>query len=121
MWIAGGIFLIALLVMLANYSSRAREIETAKGAEPVSLTDRDRAYIVDLYERFGEAEISLRTIENKRIKKTNANKFGVKSYRLDDRTVLGKRLPGHGMLVSRRAGKYQLTATAVKLAKEMTD
>lgn len=94
-------------------------IENAKGAPPRNLTDRDKAYVLELYERFGEEEFDLYRFKKVYLADRIANRFNVKSGRVDDAGMIGNRLPRHGFLTTHRAGKYQLTAAAVNLALEL--
>jgi hypothetical protein len=49
------------------------------------------------------------------------DRFGVRSGPLDDKTVLGSRLPEMGLLFSDKPGRYQLTESAVQIAKDRAD
>lgn len=97
-------------------SKRAREIFDAKGAIPSGVTDRDRAYVLDLHNRFGTQDFYLKAIENRNLDASVAERFDVRSGRLDDRTVLGVRLPYLNLLVSYEPGRYRLTEEAARLA-----
>ncbi|WP_374643441.1 hypothetical protein [Tabrizicola sp.] len=115
-----GIFAIALffIAALAMPTKRAKEIESAKGALPRGVTNRDMAYVVQLAKLFGKREFSLRSIEGKHISRQIMDRFDVKSGRLDDRTVLGVRLPEMGLLSIVKPGRYRLTQAAIDLTEE---
>ncbi len=115
-WIAATFTLLMVITMIINSTSRAKEIANPQGASPRSLTERDKAYVVEYYKRFGGKEFSLASIEGKKLSWGVASKYDVPSKRLDDRTVLGRRLIDHGLLHSSEIGRYQLTDAGVKLA-----
>ncbi len=75
--------------------------------------------MLELFERFGDEPFKLYRFKKVYLAKRIADRFGVKSSRVDDAGMIGNRLPRHGFLIAHRAGKYQLTATAVDLAKEL--
>jgi hypothetical protein len=117
-----GIFALALVFIVAALAiptKRAKEIQSAKGALPRGLTNRDLAYVVQLTRLFGAREFSLQSIEGKYISRQIMDYFDVKSGRLDDRTVLGRRLPELGLLNIVKPGRYRLTQAAIELT-EMT-
>lgn len=119
------IFVLIILVaafglysLFQKPSERAMEIFNAHGAAPESVSDRDRAYVADFYRRFGHNEFRLRAIENHKLDEALARQYDVKSGRLDDRTVLGVRLPRLKLLNSFEPGRYQLTGDGVALAEQ---
>ena len=118
MW-AGLIFGLLVISALFMPSKRAKEIEAAKAPLPRDITDRDCAYLVELESRFGRRTFSLGSIEGKYVSRKLMDRFGVKSGRLDDRTVLGKRLPELGMLKIVSTGRYQLTEIAADLVEQL--
>ena len=111
---------LVILAVIAMGSGRAQEIVNAKGADPVNVSNRDRAYVYELYCRFHDKEFSLYQIEGRQLSGEAKRRFGVKSGRLDDRTVFGKRLVGSDLLTSKRPGRYQLTNSGVELGKELS-
>lgn len=86
---------------------------------PRNVTDRDKAYVLELFERFGTDPFYLWQFKKVPLAKRIADRFDVKSDRLDDADVIGNRLRRHGFLVALRPGKYQLTAQAEILAKDL--
>ena len=121
------IILVLLLALLALWiwslvkmpSKRAREIFEAHGAAPAGVSDRDRAYVLDLHSRFGTGDFRLKSIQERHLDPAIAERFGVRSGRLDDRTELGVRLPHLNLLVSYEPGRYRLTEDAARMAESL--
>jgi hypothetical protein len=86
---------------------------------PRNVTDRDKAYVLELFERFGTDPFFLWQFKEVSLAKRIADRFEVKSDRLDNADMIGNRLRRHGFLVALRPGKYQLTAQAAILAKDL--
>ncbi len=83
------------------------------------MTNRDKAYVLELYERFGGEPFELWRFKNIYLAKRVAKRFGIKAGRVDHAGMIGNRLRGHGFLTVLRPGKYQLTDKAVELAIEL--
>ncbi len=100
-------------------SKRAREIFEADGDMPAGVSDRDRAFVVDLHRQFGTKDFYLKSIEQRQLEPGIARAFGVEPDRLDDRTELGVRLPRLNLLVSYEPGRYRLTEDAARMADRL--
>ena len=86
---------------------------------PKEATNRDLAYISELYARFGDKKFGYAHVKGKRLRRDVMLAFDVRSGPLDDKMVLGSRLPELGLLHSERPGVYCLTDDGVKLAKKI--
>ena len=118
------VFLIALVGLwiwsLVNMpSKRAYEIFDAAGPAPSGISDRDRAWVMDLHRRFGTGDFTLKSIRERRLDGDVARRFGMKPTRLDDFEELGVRLPHLELLVSFEPGRYRLTETAAQMADSL--
>jgi hypothetical protein len=100
-------------------SKQARDIFEAQGEAPSQMTARDRAYVVELHQRFGTADFRFKSIKNQTLGAKNASHFGVAQAPLDDTTELGVRLPALKMLVSFEPGRYRLTDDAARLVRTL--
>lgn len=111
--------LLALWVwsMMRKPSRRAVEIFNARGTAPREMTDRDCAYVLDFYRKFGGGEFRLGQIDGQELDSAIARRFGVEPGRLDDPETLGVRLPKLNLLVSFEPGRYRLTEEARAMAE----
>lgn len=100
-------------------SKRARTIFDAQGMAPAEISDRDRAWVADLYRRFGTRDFRLSAIREKMLDANIANRFGVMRKRLDDIEEIGVRLPQLKLLVSFEPGRYRLTEEAARLGERL--
>src|SRR3954451_21682728 len=91
----------------------------AQGASPREMTDRDRAYVLALYELFGAGEFELSRMTGRRLPSRIGARFGVESDKLADKTVFGKRLPELGMITRSGDDRMKLTPAGVALAREI--
>ena len=91
----------------------------AQGPAPDAMSDRDRAYVLDLHRQFGTHDFFLKSIKQRTLDPEIAAQFGIEPSRLDDRTELGVRLPYLNLLVSYEPGRYRLTDDAARLAGEL--
>ncbi|MGB3625405.1 MAG: hypothetical protein WA989_06250 [Henriciella sp.] len=121
-------FIFVLIIIAAAFglyslfqrpSQRAVEIFNAHGDTPDRMSDRDRAYVADFYRRFGGNEFRLSAIEDRKLDGDLAERYAVQSGRLDDRTVLGVRLPHLKLLNSFEPGRYQLTRDGIAVAESV--
>lgn len=121
------IILVLLLALLALWiwslvkmpSKRAREIFEAHGTAPSGVSDRDRAYVLDLHSRFGTGDFRLNAIKDCSLDPRIADRFDVSAARLDDAAELGVRLPHLNLLVSYEPGRYRLTEDAARMAESL--
>ncbi|WP_084395870.1 hypothetical protein [Henriciella aquimarina] len=121
------IIIVLLLALLAFWiwslvkmpSKRAREIFEADGEAPAAVSALDRAFVVDLYTRFGTSDFRLKAIEDHPLDPAVAERFGVSPVTLDNRDELGVRLPHLKLLVSFEPGRYRLTEDAAHMAKRL--
>ncbi|MEE2878099.1 MAG: hypothetical protein VX593_03755 [Pseudomonadota bacterium] len=118
------LLLVALLGLwiwsLMNMPSKqARAIFEAHGETPESVSDRDRAYVLDLHRKFGTEAFSIKSIQHRPLDPEIAGQFGVKPARLDDVTELGIRLPKLKLLVSFEPGRFRLTEDAARMAERL--
>ena len=86
---------------------------------PKEPTNRDLAYVTELYARFGDQRFRYGQVKGKRLRRNVMMAFDVRSGPLDDMKVLGSRLPELGLLYSEKPGVYCLTEVGVKLAKKI--
>ncbi|WP_300395710.1 hypothetical protein [Henriciella sp.] len=100
-------------------SKRAREIFDAHGPAPSDVSDRDRAFVLDLHRHFGTRDFTYKTIADRPLDPQIAGAFGVESASLDDREELGVRLPQLKLLVSFEPGRYRLTEEAALMAERL--
>lgn len=100
-------------------SKRARTIFDAQGTAPEEISDRDRAWVADLYSRFGTRDFRLSAIREQMLDANIANRFGVVRKRLDDIEEIGVRLPQLKLLVSFEPGRYRLTEEAARLGERL--
>ncbi len=100
-------------------SKRARSIFDAQGTAPEEISDRDRAWVADLYSRFGTRDFRLSAIREQMLDANIANRFGVVRKRLDDIEEIGVRLPQLKLLVSFEPGRYRLTEEAARLGERL--
>lgn len=100
-------------------SKQARAIFDAQGAAPAEISDRDRAWVADLYMRFGTRDFRLSAIRAEMLDANIANRFGVMRKRLDDIEEIGVRLPQLKLLVSFEPGRYRLTEEAARLGERL--
>lgn len=100
-------------------SKQARDIFEAHGEQPGSVSARDRAFVLDLHNRFGTRDFTLKAIRDRRLDPEIAACFGVKPASLDDRMELGVRLPHLNLLVSFEPGRYRLTQEAARMAERL--
>lgn len=100
-------------------SKQARAIFDAQGASPAEISDRDRAWVADLYRRFGTRDFRLSAIRSQMLDANIANRFGVMRKRLDDIEEIGVRLPQLKLLVSFEPGRYRLTEEAARLGERL--
>ena len=116
------VFLVGLVVFIVYClinmpSKRARAIFDAQGPAPQMISARDRAYVADLYKRFGTGDFALKSIRERMLDSDVARRFDVAPSRLDDVETLGVRLPQLKLLVSFEPGRYRLTEEAARLGE----
>ena len=116
--------LLALIVfwiwsLVKSPSARARAIFDANGPAPESVSNRDRAFVTDLYRRFGMGDFAFQAIKHRPLDPEIAHQFGVKPASLDDVDQLGVRLPKLKLLVSFEPGRYRLTQEAKVMAERL--
>lgn len=118
------VILLALLVfwiwtLYARPTKRARAIFEAEGETPQAVSDKDRAFVVDLHNRFGMNDFTFKAIAGQTLDRTIAERFGTEPASLDDLNELGVRLPRLNLLVSFEPGRYRLTEGAARLAERL--
>lgn len=132
-WIAGFAVLLGLGVLFPTPRERAISALSPKNRKwyphdetaearvlPKSLSDRDTAYVLEYYKRFGSGSFFYGQVRGKRLRRNLMETYQVCSGPLDDKAVLGSRLPELGLLNSPRPGVYMLTAKALKLAEQLS-
>ena len=100
-------------------SKRALEIFEAHGETPSAASDRDCAFVTDLYRRFGTSPFPLKAVRDRHLDREIAGQFGVNPASLDDLEALGVRLPKLNLLVSFEPGRYRLTQKGAELAERL--
>lgn len=100
-------------------SKRARAIFDAQGPVPEAISDRDRAWVSDLYRRFGTRDFRLTAIREQMLDANIAKRFGIAPKRLDDIEEIGIRLPQLKLLVSFEPGRYRLTEEAARMGERL--
>lgn len=118
---------VILLALLAFWiwslwkmpSKRARDIFEAHGPAPDAVSDRDRAFVLDLHNRFGTDDFTHKAIAGRPLDSGLAERFGTGAASLDDLDELGVRLPRLNLLVSFEPGRYRLTDNAARLADRL--
>ena len=118
------VFIVGLIVFvvycLINMpSNRARAIFDAQGTAPLAISDLDKAWVSDLYRRFGTRDFRLGSIKEQMLDANIANRFCVARKRLDDIEEMGVRLPQLKLLVSFEPGRYRLTEEAARLGERL--
>ena len=112
-----GVIVFVTYCLINMPSNRARAIFDAQGAAPGQISNRDRAWVSDLYRRFGTRDFRLKAIEKQDMDARIAERFGVTRRRLDDVEEMGVRLPQLKLLVSFEPGRYRLTEEAARLGE----
>lgn len=116
-----GVIVFVIYCLINMPSNHARAIFDAQGRSPEAISDRDRAWVCDLYGRFGLQDFRLKAIRDKVLDPSAARRFGVTPSRLDDVEELGVRLPQLKLLVSFEPGRYRLTEEAARLAEGLAE
>ena len=83
-----------------------------------TVTNRDNAYVVALYRRYGDDEFYAQSLRKQTVDRDLVERYGFETNPLGDKGALG-RLYSLGLLEKPAAGKFRLTNSGAALAKSL--